>query len=38
MMRRSFRFCQYRVEENYFSAVLADFGAATRDLLLLAEV
>jgi hypothetical protein len=30
MMRRSFHFCQYRVEYNYFSAVLADFGAAAR--------
>ena len=28
MMRRSFRFCQYHVEWNYFSAVVADFGAA----------
>jgi hypothetical protein len=27
MMRRSFRFCQYRIEYYCFSAVLADFGA-----------
>ena len=30
MMRKSFRFCQYRIEWNSFSAVLADFGAAAR--------
>jgi hypothetical protein len=23
MMRKSFHFCQYRIEQNYFSAVLA---------------
>jgi hypothetical protein len=30
MMRRSFSFCQYRVEQNYFSAAPAGFGAADR--------
>jgi hypothetical protein len=32
MMRRSFRFSQYRIECNYFSADLADSAAADRTL------
>ena len=32
MMGRSFRFCQYRIEWNYFSADLADHADADRTL------